>query len=104
MSEVKVYNDVVYTDELAEYFATITEAKPRFGWSKAEVDENGFFVRQPNYLTTPFGDKEGQTNVQENHYIIYWHPGCNWSNRPVIVRDLLGLQDEIKDYIVGQSG
>ena len=104
MAEVKETNSVQYTDELAEYFASINQTKPRSGWSKTEIDENGFWVRQPNYLITPFGDKDGQNKVIKDRYVIYWHPGCNWSNRPVIARDLLGLHDEIKDYIVEPTG
>lgn len=96
--------NIEYTDELAEYFAKQNGTKPRAGWSNIEVDEKGFWVRQANYLTTAFGDGEGQNKVKEKRYIIYWNPGCNWSNRPVIARDLLGLHDEIKDYIVGPTG
>lgn len=104
MAEVTTTNKIPYTDELAEYFAKQNHTKPRAGWSNVEVDEKGFWVRQRNFLITPFGDKEGQNPVQSKRYIIYWNPGCNWSNRPVIARDLLGLHDEIKDYIVGPTG
>lgn len=97
-------NKIKYTDELAEYFAKQNNTKPRAGWTNIEVDEKGFWIRQANYLTTPFGDKPGQNKVQSRHYVIYWNPGCNWSNRPVIARDLLGLHDEIKDYIVEGTG
>jgi putative glutathione S-transferase len=93
---------IKYTDELAEYFAQENHTKPRD--NRSENDERGFWVRQANYLITPFGDKPGQHKAQSGRYIIYWNPGCNWSNRPVIVRDLLGLHDEIRDYIVEWSG
>ena len=43
-------------------------------------------------------------DAENNKYCIYWAPLCNWSNRPVIARDLLGLQDVIKDYIVSHTG
>ncbi len=46
----------------------------------------------------PFGDEEGDLKAEANRYGIYWATGCNWSNRPIIVRDLLGLQDVISDY------
>ena len=95
---------IEYTDNLAEYFAKENGSKPRPGLHKGEIDERGFWVRQPNYLITPFGDKEGDLKADKDRYIIYWSPGCNWSNRPVIARDLLGLQDVIKDYIVSHTG
>ena len=95
---------IEYTDNLAEYFAKENGSKPRPGLHKGEIDERGFWVRQPNYLITPFGDKEGNLKADKDRYIIYWSPGCNWSNRPVIARDLLGLHDVIKDYTVGHTG
>ena len=30
--------------------------------------------------------------------------GCNWSNRPVLVRDILGLQDVIDEVVVDKTG
>lgn len=96
--------EIVYTDNLARYFAKISHSKPRPQIKKEETDENGFWIRQPNLLTTPFGEKEGELKADKDRYIIYWARTCNWSNRPVIARDLLGLQDVIKDYIVGQTG
>ena len=96
--------DIEYTDNLAEYFAKENGSKPRPGLHKGEIDERGFWVRQANYLITPFGDKPGELKADKDRYIIYWAPGCNWSNRPVIVRDLLGLQNVIIDYKVSHTG
>ena len=93
-----------YTDEVAEYLASVNHTKPRPGIGKGEIDEKGYWVRQKNYLITPFGDKEGELKADKDRYIIYWNPGCNWSQRPVIVRELLGLQDVIKEQKVGHSG
>lgn len=95
---------VIYTDNLASYFALVNGTKPRPKLIQGEISPLGFWVRQRNYLITPFGDKEGNLKADKDRYIIYWAPGCNWSNRPVIVRDLLGLQDVILDYKVGKTG
>lgn len=103
-NKIKEQNNIEYTDNLAEYLAQINNTKPRPTLDKGEIDENGFWVRQKNYLITPFGEKEGELKSDTDRYIIYWAPGCNWSNRPVIVRDLLGLNGVIKDYKVGKTG
>lgn len=95
---------IEYTDNLAEYFAKLNGSKPRPKLQQGEISDKGFWVRQRNYLITPFGDKENELKAKKDTYIIYWAPGCNWSNRPVIVRDLLGLQDVILDYKVGKTG
>lgn len=95
---------VVYTDNLAEYLALEHNTKPRPTLVQGEIDERGFWVRQNNYLITPFGNNEGDLKADKDRYIIYWAKRCNWSNRPVIVRDLLGLQDVIKDYKVNRTG
>ncbi len=55
------------------------------------------FIRQPNAFIQPFGDKEGGLKAEANRFGIYWATGCNWSNRPIIVRELLGLQDVISE-------
>ena len=101
---LKESNEIEYTDNLAEYFAKEYGSKPRPGIQNGEIDERGFWVRQANYLTTPFGDKDGEFKADKDRYIIYWSPGCNWSNRPVIARDILGLQDVILDYKVSHTG
>lgn len=93
-------NKAEYTDNLATYFAGIAGVKPRGRETVSEQDERGAFVRQPNYYTKPITADE----AQKDKYIIYWSPGCNWSNRPVIARDILGLQDVIRDYTVGHAG
>jgi putative glutathione S-transferase len=94
---------IKYTDELVDYFAKISHSKKRPVISD-EIDEKGFWIRQTNSLITPFGDKEGELKADRDRYIIYWTALCNWSNRPVIARDILGLQDVIKDYQVNATG
>ena len=96
----KEENKKLYTDSLAAYFAKLVGAKPRGKETVSEQDERGAFVRQPNYFIKPI-TKDDALN---NKYCIYWAPLCNWSNRPVIARDLLGLHDVIKDYIVSHTG
>lgn len=91
---------IVYDDNLAEYFAQEVGAKPRGRETISEQDERGAFVRQPNYFIQPIT----KDYAESSKFRIYWSPGCNWSNRPVIARDLLGLQDVISDYKVGHSG
>jgi len=93
-------DEIVYTDNLAEYFAHEVGAKPRGRETISEQDERGAFVRQPNY----FIDRITPDYAKSGKFVIYWSPGCNWSNRPVIARDLLGLQNIIGDYKVGHSG
>ncbi|MDR0999444.1 MAG: glutathione S-transferase C-terminal domain-containing protein [Clostridiales bacterium] len=93
-----------YTDELAEQYAKEVGVDPRPNETISEINESGAFIRQPNAFIQPFGDKEGDLKADANRYAIYWATGCNWSNRPVIVRDLLGLQDVIKDQLTSFSG
>jgi putative glutathione S-transferase len=93
-----------YTDEVAEYLASVNHTKPRPNIQQGEIDEKGYWVRQKNSLITPFGKEEGDLQADKDRYIIYWNPGCNWSQRPVIVRELLGLEDVIKVQKVGRSG
>ena len=93
-------NNVIYDDNIAEYFAKVVGAKPRGRETISEQDERGAFVRQPNYFIDPIKPED----AIKDKFKIYWSPGCNWSNRPVIARDLLGLQDVIKDYKVGHTG
>ncbi|MCR5113984.1 MAG: glutathione S-transferase C-terminal domain-containing protein [Acholeplasmatales bacterium] len=93
-----------YTDNLAEEFAKKVGARPRPNETKAEIDERGVFVRQANYFTQAFGDKENELKAEPNRFIIYWAHGCHWSNRPVIVRDILGLDDVIYDRAVTHTG
>ena len=94
-----------YTDELAEEFARQAGGlAPRPNEQRDETNERGVFVRQPNSFIVPFGDKEGEFKAEDGRYAIYWAHGCNWSNRPVIARDLLGLQDVIKDQTTSHSG
>lgn len=93
-----------YTDEEAEAYAEEVGVDPRPTETISEIDERGEFIRQPNAFIQPFGEKEGELKAEANRYSIYWATGCNWSNRPVIVRDLLGLQDAIKDQKTSQSG
>lgn len=88
-----------YTKELAEYFGKISNSKPRPVIGD-EIDEKGFWIRQKNSLIRPFGKGENDLKADRDRYIIYWASGCNWSNRPVIARDILGLRDVIRDYRV----
>ncbi len=91
---------LVYDDNIAELFAREVGAKPRGRETISEQDERGAFVRQPNY----FIENITPEYAKNAKFRIYWSPGCNWSNRPVIARDLLGLQDVISDYKVGHTG
>ena len=59
----------------------------------SEIDENGYFVRQPNHFTEGFG--EGKNPVEKGRYHLVWAKLCHWSNRASIVRELLGLEDAI---------
>lgn len=93
-----------YTDEEAEKYAQEVGVNPRPNETISEIDETGAFIRQPNSFIQKFGDKEGDLKAEAGRYAIYWAVGCNWSNRPVIVRDLLGLQGVIKDHLVTPSG
>lgn len=93
-----------YTDELAEQFAAEVGAEPRPMETLNEIDETGAFIRQPNTFIQPFGDKDGDLKAEAGRYSIYWATGCNWSNRPVIVRDLLGLQNVIGDQFTTHTG
>ncbi len=102
--EAKKEEYTVYTDELAEQFAKEVGVDPRPNETLVEIDERGAFIRQPNAFIQPFGDKPGDLKAEAGRYGIYWATGCNWSNRPVIVRDLLGLQDVIYDTRVSHSG
>lgn len=49
----------------------------------SEVDENGYFVRQPNHFTEGFG--EGKNPVEAGRYRLVWAKLCHWSNRASIV-------------------
>lgn len=93
-----------YTDEVAEYLAGLHHTKPRPTIVQGEIDERGYWVRQKNFLITPFGDQEGNLKADKDRYIVYWNPGCNWSQRPLIVRELLGLQNVIKEQKVSRTG
>ena len=95
---------VDYTDAEAEEHAKAVGAKPRPKETISEIDERGAFIRQPNAFIKPFGEKEGDFKAETNRYGIYWAHGCHWSNRPVIVRDILGLQDDIYEVHTTHSG
>ena len=98
-------DQVEYTDNLAHYFAKERGVNPRDAIQKdGEINEKGYWIRQVNYFTTPFGDKEGQLKAEKDRYTIYWTYLCNWSNRPVLVRDILGLQDVIDEVVVDKTG
>ena len=93
-----------YTDAEAEQHAKEVGAKPRPHETIDEIDETGAFIRQPNSFIKPFGNNPSDLQAEANRYRIYWAKGCHWSNRPVIVRDLLGLTDVISDILCTQSG
>ena len=95
---------VQYTDNLAQYFAEETGVKPRSTIQNGEINDKGYWIRQVNYFTTPFGDKDGLHRAEKDRYTIYWTYLCNWSNRPVLVRDILGLQDVIDEVVVDKTG
>ena len=102
--ENKETEEIKYTDALAEQFAAEVGVDPRPNETLVEIDERGAFIRQPNAFIQPFGDKEGDLKAEANRFGIYWATGCNWSNRPIIVRELLGLQDVISETRVSPSG
>lgn len=93
-----------YSDELAEQYATERGLPLHPFAMQNEIDERGRFLRQANYFTTPFGSKAGEHKAEAGRYAIYWQHGCNWSNRPIIARDILGLQDVIKDQLISKGG
>ena len=47
----------------------------------SEIDENGYFVRQPNHFTEGFG--EGKNPVEKGRYHLVWAKLCHWSNSPI---------------------
>ena len=71
--------------------------------TKTEIDERGALQRQPNRVTTPFGDEKGQLKAEKGKYRLFWARGCHWSNRASIVRELLGLEDVISVNQVGHT-
>lgn len=67
----------------------------------SEIDKNGYFRRQPNHFTTPFGDGENDLKAKGNkRYRLVWAKLCHWSNRAAIVRELEGLEDQISVNMV----
>ena len=67
----------------------------------SEIDKNGYFRRQPNHFTTPFGDGENDLKAEGNkRYCLVWAKLCHWSNRAAIVRELEGLEDQISVNMV----
>lgn len=91
-------------EEQIELLAKEAGVKPRPSEVKDEIDERGAFIRQPNAFTTPFGDKEDQLKADENRFGIFWMHGCHWSNRPVIARDILGLENVIGEVHTTSGG
>lgn len=70
----------------------------------SEIDVNGYFRRQPNHFTTPFGDGENDLKAEGNQrYHLIWAKLCHWSNRASIVRELEGLEDQISVNMVSQA-
>lgn len=67
----------------------------------SEIDKNGYFRRQPNHFTTPFGNGENDLKAEGNkRYRLVWAKLCHWSNRAAIVRELEGLEDQISVNMV----
>lgn len=67
----------------------------------SEIDKNGYFRRQPNHFTTPFGDGKNDLKAEGNkRYRLVWAKLCHWSNRAAIVRELEGLEDQISVNMV----
>ncbi|MBR1910616.1 MAG: glutathione S-transferase C-terminal domain-containing protein [Lachnospiraceae bacterium] len=97
-------NIIPYTDEEADRYAQQVGVLPRPQEVKSEIDDRGAFIRQANAFIQPFGEGEGYLKAEANRYAIYWAHGCHWSNRPVIVRDILGLTDIIADSHTTHSG
>ena len=96
--------NTIYTDEEAQRHAEEVGVPPRPKETKSEIDERGAFIRQPNAFIRPFGDAPEDNHAEADRYAIYWAHGCHWSNRPVIVRDILGLQDVIGDVATTSTG
>ena len=70
----------------------------------SEIDVNGYFRRQPNHFTQPFGDGENNLKAEgNNRYRLIWAKLCHWSNRASIVRELEGLEDQISVNMVSQA-
>lgn len=70
----------------------------------SEIDVNGYFRRQPNHFTTPFGDGENDLKAEGNQrYRLIWAKLCHWSNRASSVRELEGLEDQISVNMVSQA-
>ncbi len=91
-------------EETADRLAKERGVRERPNETISEIDERGVFVRQPNAFITPFGEKEGEFKAEANRYKIFWAHGCHWSNRPVIVRDILGLEDVIDELATSGIG
>lgn len=70
----------------------------------SEIDANGYFRRQPNHFTAPFGDGENDLKAEgNNRYRLVWAKLCHWSNRASIVRELEGLDDQISVNMVSHA-
>ena len=93
-----------YTDEEARRYAEEAGVAPRPSETDNEIDARGAFIRQPNHFALPCGKGKGEWRAESGRYAIYWAKVCNWSNRPVIVRDILGLEDVIADQLCTSTG
>ncbi|MGN0317979.1 MAG: glutathione S-transferase C-terminal domain-containing protein [Lachnospira sp.] len=92
---------------MAEYDYEIVNGKKirvRPRETVSEIDANGYFRRQPNHFTTPFGDGDKDLKAEGNgRYRLVWAKLCHWSNRASIVRELEGLEDQISVNLVGHA-
>lgn len=104
LCSIAAHKNKEYTDEVAEKFAKEVNVDPRPNETKKEIDDRGAFIRQPNAFIQKFGSKDDELKAEEKRFSIYWAHGCHWSNRPVIVRDILGLEDVIYEQHVTHTG
>ena len=92
---------------MAEYDYEIVNGKKirvRPRETVSEIDTNGYFRRQPNHFTTPFGDGDKDLKAEgSGRYRLVWAKLCHWSNRASIVRELEGLEDQISANMVGHA-
>lgn len=102
--DLSSHSKSVYSDEEAEQHARETGVNPRPMETKNEIDARGAFVRQANAFRVPFGNKEGEWKAEAGRYRIFRAHGCSWSNRPMIVKHILGLDNVISDQAVARSG
>lgn len=80
---------------------TSTDSAISYSESAHEITADGHFERQANHFTGKFGSGEDEFPVVAGRYRLIWSQTCPWSQRAVIVRSLLGLEDAISLGEVG---